>query len=223
MKERRRKMRHRRIRDIVIELTSLLDVVMILIFGVMIQNNKLVEEANAKVNEIQEENSILSNKLSEMDEISEELAAALAKLDEQDMESLLEQLNSANNQLEAYKYMDDFVIVYNVGLENKYNNTTKILAFGQANSDEQHSESIKKSDDIGWNTAVNSLKVDINNFISENKAGAEVEKYIYIVFSVNPNKVYEKDYQEIYKILANIEEKNGSNVVRFIPKEIEED
>ncbi|MCR5585620.1 MAG: hypothetical protein K6F63_09340 [Lachnospiraceae bacterium] len=42
-------MRKRRTRDIVIELTSLLDVVMILIFAVMIENSKMVEASEAEV------------------------------------------------------------------------------------------------------------------------------------------------------------------------------
>ena len=53
-------MRNRKIRDVVIELTSLLDIVMILIFAVMIDNAKLTQEkqgdldqANSKIEMMQ--------------------------------------------------------------------------------------------------------------------------------------------------------------------------
>ena len=49
-------MKHKRTRDIVIELTSLLDVVMILIFAVMIKNTQLMEERTAALEEVQEQN-----------------------------------------------------------------------------------------------------------------------------------------------------------------------
>ena len=55
-------MRHRKTREVVIELTALLDVVIILIFAVMIENAKLVQEsqnnlddANTQIESMQEE------------------------------------------------------------------------------------------------------------------------------------------------------------------------
>ena len=111
-------MRHKRTRNIVIELTSLLDIVMILIFAVMIKNSQLVEASNQELNELQKENTAMQNDLAEYEGISEELANALGKLEEGDVEMLLDQLHNAENQLDTYKYMDDIVIVYNIGLEN---------------------------------------------------------------------------------------------------------
>ena len=49
-------MRRRRKRDIVIELTALLDVIMIMIFMVMNENSKLVSEAQSKLGAVQQEN-----------------------------------------------------------------------------------------------------------------------------------------------------------------------
>jgi len=111
-------MRHRRTRDIVIELTSLLDIVMILIFAVMIKNSQLVEASNQRVIDLQEENAAMQDNLTKYEGLSEELANALGKLEEGDLESLLEQLHNAENEVNSYEYMDDIVIVYNIGLEN---------------------------------------------------------------------------------------------------------
>ena len=49
-------MRRRRKRDIVIELTALLDVIMIMIFMVMSENSKLVSEAQSELGAVQQEN-----------------------------------------------------------------------------------------------------------------------------------------------------------------------
>ena len=83
-------MRHKRIRDIVIELTSLLDVVMILIFAVMIKNAQLVEASNREVDELQKENAAMQGELEKYAGMDEELANALGKLEEGDLEELLE-------------------------------------------------------------------------------------------------------------------------------------
>ncbi|MCR5823983.1 MAG: hypothetical protein K6G60_06075 [Lachnospiraceae bacterium] len=69
-------MRARRIRDIVIELTSLLDVVMILIFAVMIENSKMVKASEAEV--------LLANQaLEEMQDELDESAAEQVRLTEE--------------------------------------------------------------------------------------------------------------------------------------------
>lgn len=111
-------MRQNRIRNIVIELTSLLDIVMILIFAVMIKNSQLVEASSQEVGKLQKENAEMQKELAEFEGISEELANALGKLEEGDLETLLEQLHNAENEVNSYEYMDDIVIVYNIGLEN---------------------------------------------------------------------------------------------------------
>lgn len=115
-------MRHKRTRSIKVELTSLLDVVMILIFGVMIKNAQLVEAGNQEVSELQKENAVMQEKLAEYDGIAEELANALGKLEEGDLETILEQLHNAENEINTYEYMNSIVVVYNIGLENRYNN-----------------------------------------------------------------------------------------------------
>ena len=189
-------MRQNRIRNIVIELTSLLDIVMILIFAVMIKNSQLVEASSQEVGELQKENAEMQKELAEFEGISEELANALGKLEEGDLETLLEQLHNAENEVNSYEYMDDIVIVYNIGLENRYNNT----------------HSVKRTSTEEWDYAVNSLKLDLKESIDEELEGNVEDKYIYLVFSVDMTKIYADDYNDVEKVLTDFETRYGDKV-----------
>lgn len=206
-------MRHKRIRDIVIELTSLLDVVMILIFAVMIKNAQLVATSNQEVNELKKENATMKGDLEKYEGMEEELANALGKLEEGDLEKLLERLQNAENQIDTYEYMDDIVIVYNVGLENRYNNTARCLTYGHASDeDDTPPEPVKREDTEQWNYMINSLKLDVKEFIDQELQENTQDKYIYLVFSVDPTKVYSNDYNDIEKVLTDCETKYGDKV-----------
>ena len=211
MEKRGTGMRHKRTRNIVIELTSLLDIVMILIFAVMIKNSQLVEASNQEVRELQNENATMKNDLAEYEGISEELANALGKLEEGDLETLLEQLHNAENQLDTYEYMDDIVIVYNVGLENRYNNTSRCLTYGRVSDENYKPHNVKRSDTDKWDYEINSLKLDLKEWIDKELQENAEDKYIYLVFSVDKTKVYSNDYDDVEKVLTDFETKyNGS-------------
>lgn len=205
-------MRHKRTRDIVIELTSLLDVVMILIFAVMIKNSQLVEASSQEVAELQEENAAMQKELAEYGGITEELANALGKLEEGDLEAILEQLHNAENQLDAYEYMDDIVIVYNVGLENRYNNTERCLTYGRALDEDCETHNVRRNKTDEWDYVINSLKLDLKEFIEKELSENEKDKYIYIVFSVDTKKVYSNDYDDVEKVLSDFETKYDGTV-----------
>lgn len=208
-------MRHRRVRDIVIELTSLLDVVMILIFAVMIQNAKLVEANNQKIGEIEAENAAMEAELDQMSGISDELATALGKLEEGDVDALLEKLHSAENKLDSYDYMENIVVVFNVGLENRYNNTIRCLTYGIGADESTKTFNVKRASNEEWDNAMNSFKLAVDEFIqSELKKNSE-DKYLYIVFSVDPMKVYSNDFKDIDDVLRSIEIKYGQETVRY--------
>lgn len=206
-------MRHKRLRDIVIELTSLLDVVMILIFAIMIKNTQLVEASNQKVDELQQENAAMQGQLEKYAGLDEELANALGKLEEGDLETILEKLHNAENQIDSYEYMDDIVIVYNVGLENRYNNTARCLTFGRASDGNSvPRDPVKRNDTEKWHYMINSLKLDVKEFIDDELQGNEEDKYIYLVFSVDKTKVYSNDYDDVEKVLTDCATKYGDRV-----------
>lgn len=218
-------MRYRRTRDIIIELTSLLDVVMILIFAMLIYNTELLNESKGKLIETKGELNEAEEKLVEMEGISEELESALAKLEEGETEELLEHIQEMESQLDAYKYMDDIVVVFNVSLENKYNNTERCLTYGEA-SDKKGGRQFfvkRRNSDIEWEQAVNSLKMNLQDFLKKELENFSEDKYIYIVFSVDDNKVYNNDYNDIDNALKMAESKYGDGRVRYkIQKKSEE-
>lgn len=204
-------MRHRKIRNIVIELTSLLDVVMILIFAVMIKNTEMAKASNQKASRLQEENVAMKDDLAKYEEIKKELAEAQEKLAEGGLETTLEKLHNAEKQLNAYQYMDDIVIVYNIVLEN--HNTTRNLSYGLASDENMAVHSVERDADSDWNYAINSLKIDLKEFIEKELKDNAEDKYIYLVFSSDKENIYERDYDNIEMILQNYEVTNGGKVV----------
>lgn len=208
-------MRYKRTRDIVIELTSLLDVVMILIFAVMIRNSQLVEASNQEVRELQKENATMRTDLAEYEGLDVELANALGKLEEGDLETILEKLHNAENQLDTYKYMENIVISYNVELENRYNNTSRCLSYGRTSDENYEIYNIKRGATDEWDYAINSLKLDLKEFIDKELQKEEQDKYIYLVFSVDKSKVYSNDYDDVEKVLMDCETKYTSARVKY--------
>ena len=93
-------MKSRNLRNIIIDFTVLLDIVMIMLFRVM--NNSL-QDAEDK-----------SQQLAELQGVSEQLAYAQAELEMGDVDALNEALGEANSKLEAYDYMSNIVLVINV-------------------------------------------------------------------------------------------------------------
>ncbi len=107
-------MRKRRTRDIVIELTSLLDVVMILIFAVMIENSQMVKAeeaelaaANVTIEEMQDE---LKETVAEKDRITGDLTEKLND-SENRLRDLTATVESQSSELEkvneAYASLED--------------------------------------------------------------------------------------------------------------------
>lgn len=195
----------RRKRDIIIELTSLLDVIMIMIFMVMTENSKLITEKQSTVDEVNQQNK----------ELSVQLTEAQARLEEGSVSELLERLQKAESKLESYEYMDDVVTVINIQLENRYGNTVRCLTFGTTydsqNSDEQIIE-IRDSEELP--AAINKMKVFIHNYISEVNLNDD-SAIVYMVFTYNPSKVYQDDYAAINEALNAAEIRANSGNVRY--------
>lgn len=200
----------RRKQSIIIELTSLLDVIMIMIFMVMNENSKLITEKQTSLDRVTEEKEQLSERA---DKLSEELDEALAKLDEGDYEELLERLQIAEGKLESYDFMNGVVTVINIELENKYGNTVRYLTFGNAaRENETQVCGIKNRGDL--ENAVNRLRVYIGGYISKvsDKTDSPI---VYLVFSFNTEKVYQDDYAAVNAALGDAEMRAGSGNVRY--------
>lgn len=207
----------RRKRDIIIELTSLLDVIMIMIFLVMAENSKLITEKQSALDTVIVENEKLRDKSdelgSELDETLAELEQALAKLDEGSYEELLERLRIAESKLESYEFMNHVVTVINVGLENKYNHSVRYLTFGNSASDVD-SKIYEIHNDDDFENALNRLKVYVADHIS-NVTDKPDSPIVYLVFTYDPTNVFHDDYAAVHNALSDAEIRSSSGNVRY--------
>lgn len=215
-------MRRRRKRDIVIELTALLDVIMIMIFMVMNENSKLVSEAQSELGTIQQENIEQAGKI---DELSAELADALAMLDEGDLGEVLERLENAESKLEAYQAINDEVIVLNVELRNNPTNTVRYLTYGKVSDSNHVGEHSwrgtddpnyeKENDDPDFRSAINSLKVFVNDYVEQvlnDESGATI---VCVVLSYDPANVYQAPFLAVDEVLRDAESKVSIGNFRY--------
>lgn len=195
----------RRKRDIIIELTSLLDVIMIMIFMVMTENSKLITEKQSELDGAEQQNA----------ELYAQLTEAQARLDEGSVEELLERLQKAESKLESYEYMDEVVTVINIGLENRYANSVRCLTFGTTYDSQSPDEQvIEIRDTEELSAAVNKMKV----FIHERLSSVNTEDgsaIVYMVFTYDPGKVYQDDYAAVDEALDEAESRANSGNVRY--------
>lgn len=208
--------RKRRRRDIIIELTSLLDVIMIIIFMVMKENSKMIVDKQNEINAAQtvtsEQAGLISDLNGKVEDLSDKLAEAQGKLDEGDTEELLEKLQAAESKLDSYKAIDDVVIVLNIGLENKYNNTVRCLTFGKVSENPSITENRSDED---FEVTVNKLKVFISEYITKVLEDKDNQTIVYVVFTYDTHKVYHRDYEAVGDALKEAERKANSGNFRY--------
>lgn len=200
-------MRRRRKKDIIIELTSLLDVIMIMIFMVMGENSKLVGETQSELKTAQEEKSQLQI---EYDDTYKKLQEALGELEEGDLREVLKKLRENESKLNAYEYMNDVVTVINIELKNNTNNTVRYLTYGDPSDHdaEQSQCEIRSNDDL--KIAIDKIKV----FIHDYKSKSDID-ILYVIFSFDPENVFQDDYAEINEALKKIENVSESSNFRY--------
>lgn len=209
-------MRRRKKRDIIIELTSLLDVIMIIIFMVMKENSRVIGEKQNALNAAQQVNSEqageigdLSDKLADMEL---QLADAEQKLEGGTADELREQLKEAENKLESYKAIDDVVIVLNIGLENNYNNTIRTLTYGKVS---EQSTVLQNHSNDDFDVSLNKLKVFVTDYITKVLDDKDNQTIVYVVFTYDSHKVYERDYEAVGEALKDAERKANSGNFRY--------
>lgn len=209
-----RRGRHKR--DIIIELTSLLDVIMIIIFMVMKENSRIIGEKQNALNAAQQINSQQADEIGELsdkaDELSAQLDEAREKLGEGGREELLEKLRAAENKLESYKAVDDVVIVLNIGLENNYNNSVRTLTYGKVS---ETSTVIGSRTDEEFGVSLNKLKVFVTEYITKVLDDKDNQTIVYVVFTYDPHRVYERDYEAVGEALKEAERKANSGNFRY--------
>lgn len=208
--------RGRRKRDIVIELTSLLDVIMIIIFMVMKENSRVIGEKQNALNAAQQVNAQQAGELDKLsgrlEDLELQLADAEEKLEGGTADELREKLNAAENKLESYKAIDDVVIVLNIGLENNYNNSIRTLTYGKVS---EESTVLRNRSNEEFDVSLNKLRVFVTDYITEVLDDKDNQTIVYVVFTYDSRKVYERDYEAVGDALKDAERKANSGNFRY--------
>lgn len=200
-------MRHRKTRDIVIELTSLLDVVMILIFAVMIENTKLTQASQTGLEEANAQIDMMQEKMEASASSNEELEELLDKLANEDQKELVDQLQKDNNMLQAYEYLDNIVVAVNISLENHAGK--RKLTFGIGAEEESYKVfDVDKKDNEAWNEAVNQLKIFVSDAMINEFDSKNANRMAYLIFTADYSRVYAKDFNTIENALMSMASKN---------------
>lgn len=196
-------MRHRRKRDIVIELTSLLDVIMILIFMVMNENSKLVSEAQNRLETARQENVEQADKINTL---STELDRTRELLDEEDPDGVRDRLRIAEAQLGAYQALDDEIILLNVTLRNNSNNSIRYLTYSRVSEPENEKKSLIRSVEDRNRTDRN-LRMFLAECVQRANEGTVDgnQSVVRAIFFYDPDRVYAKDVEMVDAVLKDLE------------------
>lgn len=206
-------MKSRGLRNIVIELTSLLDVVMILIFAVMINYSNVTAQTEEDYKQASEELEALSE---DYDIAVRELELARAELADGDIEALLANVAAANSRQEAYEYLDEMIVIINVKLENYDDNKYRILSYGIGSELGTASDPIAREDSNAFDRQLNRLEdylyTEVNN--------AAPDAPVFIVFSYDPDNVYYDDCNRLITLLRD--KKSLRDLVFFCENDLKE-
>lgn len=199
-------MRYKKTRDVVIELTSLLDVVMILLFAIMIDNAKLTQVSQSELNEANAQIETMQDEMEKMSLSVEELQKILNKVENGEQKALVEQIQKDENMLQAYEYIDNVIVSINICLENK--NGKRYISFGKGTDEESYKMfDVNKTDKEAWNEAMNQLKMFAYDAIS-NAEDTDNNRMVYLIFSADYTKVYSNDFNDIESVLMSLASEN---------------
>ncbi len=191
-------MKSRGLRNIVIELTSLLDVVMILIFAVMINYSNVTAQTEEDYKQATEQLEALS---AEHESTLAELQLAQTELADGNVESMLRDMAAANSRQNAYEYMDDMIVIVNVTLENYSDNQYRVLSYGVGSVLGLSSGPVARDDDTTFEQEINRME----DFIYSKVYNSDPEIPVFIVFSYDPENVYYDDCNKLVELLNSKE------------------
>ena len=188
-------MRSRGLRNIVIELTSLLDVVMILIFAVMINYSNVTAKTEEDYKQTAEELEALT---AEHESTLAELELAQTQLAEGNVESMLRDMAAANSRQNAYEYMDDMIVIVNVTLENYSDNKYRVLSYGVGSVLGLSSGPVARDDATTFEQEINRME----DFLYTQIYNSDPDTPVFIVFSYDGDNVYYDDCNKLIRLLS---------------------
>lgn len=187
----------RRRKETVIELTPLLDVILIMLFMIMSAQSKKTEEIQSQA---QAETAELNSRI---EQLTEEYADREDKLSAQlsDTESKLSQ---AEAQISGYEAFREYSDVISISVEYTESGERRLyIAEGDS------ADTIT----FGWDNlryGENSL-----NAALEQKLKAAEENPVFIAFVYDSEKIYRHDYDMITSVMDTLQSKNNDLYIRY--------
>lgn len=184
-------------KEIILELTPLLDVILIMMFYILMQNtlatDKQQEEAKQQIETIEESfQAQLESVSTEGEKIRESLQSELDSEKEISAE-LKEELAIANAKLKGEEAFEQFVTIVNVTLTNVTDEKRKLHILS---GDEDNSFTY---DWDNMNYAGNALKAELDSIIN-----GEKENPVFVVFGYNEEEIFLRDFEMIRDVLEKV-------------------
>ncbi|MDO5445510.1 MAG: hypothetical protein Q4F31_07810 [Eubacteriales bacterium] len=182
-------------RQIFIELTSLLDVILIMLFMILMQARTQTNSAMAEAEEVK----------ASVDAIKQELTDAQLKYEQELSEVQLkyEEVNNEYASLQnSYGILERQIITDNLVIDNSLVITVSIEADGSIRMETTGKQPVSIPYD--WNDetyAENSLKAEANNRIQQSS-----EETVFYIFQYDRSKIYEKEYNLICNSVERIKQ-----------------
>lgn len=174
----------RKRKSVIVELTSLLDVIFIMLFMVMNQSQTAAEEAQNNAD------AVIAAAQAQVEAMKDEVEDYRIIIDEVEADRL--NLESIKNKLNSYEVFKEYATIISVSvLDHSYKRTIMV-----ENSDEA------VNTDFDWDNmdyAESILSETLNSCIKDS------ENPVFIVFSYNGDKIYRQDYNMVSEVMTEVQ------------------
>jgi len=174
----------RKRKSVIVELTSLLDVIFIMLFMVMNQSQTAAEEAQSNAA------AEVAAAQVQVEAMEEEVEGYRVIIDEVEADRL--NLESIKNKLNSYEVFEEYATIISVSvLDHSYKRTIVVENGGEA-----------VTADFSWDNmdyAENTLDEMLNSCIKDS------ENPVFIVFSYNGDKIYRQDYNMVSEVMTQVQ------------------
>lgn len=174
----------RKRKSVIVELTSLLDVIFIMLFMVMNRSQTAAEEAQSNA-----EAEVAAAQV-QVETMKEEVESYRIIIDEVEADRL--NLESIKNKLNSYEVFKKYASIISVSvLDHSYKRTIMV----------ENGDSAVNTD-FNWDNmdyAKNALSETLNSCIKDS------ENPVFIVFSYNGDKIYRQDYNMVSEVMTEVQ------------------
>lgn len=174
----------RKRKSVIVELTSLLDVIFIMLFMVMNRSQTAAEEAQSNAA------AEIAAAQVQVEAMEEEVEGYRVIIDEVEADRL--DLESIKNKLNSYEVFKEYATIISVSvLDHSYKRTITVENGGEA-----------VNTDFDWDNmdyAESILAETLNSCITDS------ENPVFIVFSYNGDKIYRQDYNMVSEVMTEVQ------------------